>query len=273
MENLVIIGSGPAGLTAGIYAARAGLKPLVLEGLESGGQLMQTRHVANYPGFAATAGGAEIIAAIRAQAEAAGVRFKMDVVEKVDFTGETKQLFTMMGDTLEARAVIVATGAGVTKTGLPGEAKFFGHGISACLTCDGAFYKDRTVVVVGDGAAAKGAVNYLTRLGATVAAVLAPGAIASFEGDTALRAVRPADGADIAADGVFLVTARTPQTQFLGDALAKDATGHLVVTDQVKTSVAGVFAAGDCARPRHKQAVIAAGDGALAALEAASYLG
>ena len=154
MENLVIIGSGPAGLTAGIYAARAGLQPLVLEGLESGGQLMQTQHVANYPGFAATTSGPAIIAAIRAQAEAAGVRFKMDVVEKVDFTGEPKKLFTMMGDTLEARAVIVATGAGVTKTGLPGEAKFFGRGISACLTCDGAFYTGKTVVVVGDGAAA-----------------------------------------------------------------------------------------------------------------------
>ena len=273
MENLVIIGSGPAGLTAGIYAARAGLNPLVLEGLEPGGQLMQTRHVANYPGFAATADGAAIIAAIRAQAEAAGVRFKTDAVEKVDFAGETKRLFSLMGETLDARAVIVATGAGVTKTGLPGEAKFFGRGISACLTCDGAFYKGKTVVVVGDGAAATGAAAYLTRLGATVAAVLAPGAIASFEGDTALRAVRRTDGTDVAADGVFLVTARTPQTQFLGDALARDATGHIVVTEQVKTGVAGVFAAGDCVRPRHKQAVIAAGDGALAALEAAAYCG
>lgn len=273
MENLVIIGSGPAGLTAGIYAARAGLQPLVLEGLESGGQLMQTQHVANYPGFAATTSGPAIIAAIRAQAEAAGVRFKMDVVEKVDFTGEPKKLFTMMGDTLEARAVIVATGAGVTKTGLPGEAKFFGRGISACLTCDGAFYTGKTVVVVGDGAAAKGAANYLARLGATVAAVLAPAALAAFEGDEKLRAVRTSDGATVAADGVFLVTARTPQTQFLGAALPTDARGHVVVADQVKTGVSGVFAAGDCARANYKQAVVAAGDGALAALEAAAYLG
>ena len=273
MEDIVIIGSGPAGMTAGIYAARAGLKPLVLEGLEAGGQLMQTQHVANYPGFPATSSGPEIIAAIRAQAEAAGVRFKLDVVEKVDFTGEPKKLFTMMGDTLEARAVVVATGAGVTKTGLPGAAKFFGHGISACLTCDGAFYKGRKVVVVGDAAAAKGAVNYLTRLGAEVAAVLAPDEIASFEGDAKLAAVRRKGGGEIAADGVFLVTARTPQTQFLGDALAKDASGHVVVVEQVKTNVAGVFAAGDCARPRHKQAIVAAGDGALAALAAAAYLG
>ena len=123
MENIIIIGSGPAGMSAGIYAARAGMKPIVLEGLESGGQLMQTQHVANYPGFPETVSGPTIIAAMRKQAETAGVRFVMDAVESVDFTGPVKKLSTMMGDTLEAKAVIVASGAGVTKTNLPGEAK------------------------------------------------------------------------------------------------------------------------------------------------------
>ena len=272
MENVVIVGSGPAGLTAGIYAARAGLKPLVLEGLESGGQLMQTQHVANYPGFPETVTGPAVIAAMRAQAEKAGVRFALDVVESVDFSGDVKRLNTMMGDVLEARAVILATGAGVTKTNLPGEAKYWGRGISACLTCDGAFYAGKTVAVVGEGPAAQGAKAYLGRCGATVAAVLAPAEVASFEGDGArLTGVARTDGSRVAADGLFLVTARTPQTAFLGDAVARDGKGHVVV-DGVKTSVPGVFAAGDCASPRFKQAVIAAGMGAQAALEARAFL-
>ena len=272
MENVIIIGSGPAGLTAGIYAARAGLKPILLEGLESGGQLMQTQHVANYPGFPETVSGPSIIAAMRAQAEKAGVRFVMDAVESVDFSGEVKRLSTLMGDTHEAKTVIVATGAGVTKTNLPGEAKYWGRGISACLTCDGAFYKDKRVVIVGEGPAAAGAKTYLMRCGATIAAILPPSEIKEFTGDgTHLTGVARTDGETVATDGLFLVTARTPQTKFLGTALALDATGY-VVTDGTKTSVPGVFAAGDCMRPRHKQAVVAAGDGAVAAMEAMSFL-
>lgn len=272
MENVVIVGSGPAGLAAGIYAARAGLKPLVLEGLESGGQLMQTQHVANYPGFPGTVTGPAVIAAMRTQAEQAGVRFAMDAVESVDFSGDVKVLNTMMGDALEAQAVILATGAGVTKTNLPGEAKYWGRGISACLTCDGAFYAGKRVVVVGEGPATQGAKAYLARCGAEVAAVLAPAEVASFDGDGAhLTGVARKDGSTVPTDGLFLVTARTPQTAFLGDAVARDAAGHVVV-DGTKTSVPGVFAAGDCANPRFKQAVIAAGQGAQAALEAGAFL-
>ena len=284
MEDIIIIGSGPAGMTAGLYAARAGLKPVVLEGLESGGQLMQTQHVANYPGFVGTVSGPQIIKAMREQAEQAGVRFVMDAVQSVDFrrggvpaapeqNPANLLLHTLMGDVLEAKAVIVATGAGVTKTNLPGEAKYWGRGISACLTCDGAFYAGKTVVVVGEGPAAQGAKTYLGRCGATVAAVLAPAEVASFEGDGAhLTGVAKKDGSAVPADGLFLVTARTPQTAFLGDAVARDAKGHVVV-DGVKTSVPGVFAAGDCASPRFKQAVIAAGMGAQAALETRAYIG
>lgn len=283
MEDIIIIGSGPAGMTAGLYAARAGLKPVVLEGLESGGQLMQTQHVANYPGFVGTVSGPQIIKAMREQAEQAGVRFVMDAVQSVDFrrggvpaapeqNPANLLLHTLMGDVLEAKAVIVATGAGVTKTNLPGEAKYWGRGISACLTCDGAFYKDKRVVIVGEGPAAAGAKTYLMRCGATIAAILPPSEIKEFTGDgTHLTGVARTDGETVATDGLFLVTARTPQTKFLGTALALDATGY-VVTDGVKTSVPGVFAAGDCMRPRHKQAVVAAGDGAVAAMEAMSFL-
>ena len=283
MEDIIIIGSGPAGMTAGLYAARAGLKPVVLEGLESGGQLMQTQHVANYPGFVGTVSGPQIIKAMREQAEQAGVRFVMDAVQSVDFrrggvpaapeqNPANLLLHTLMGDVLEAKAVIVATGAGVTKTNLPGEAKYWGRGISACLTCDGAFYKDKRVVIVGEGPAAAGAKTYLMRCGATIAAILPPSEIKEFTGDgTHLTGVVRTDGETVATDGLFLVTARTPQTKFLGTALALDATGY-VVTDGTKTSVPGVFAAGDCMRPRHKQAVVAAGDGAVAAMEAMSFL-
>ena len=272
MENVVIVGSGPAGMTAGLYAARAGVKPLVLEGLEPGGQLMQTQHVANYPGIPGTVAGADIIAVLRRQAEEAGARFALDAVESVDFTAPVKKLTTLMGETLEARAVIVASGAGARKTNLPGEAAYWGRGISACLTCDGAFYKDKRVVIVGEGPAAAGAKTYLMRCGATIAAILPPSEIKEFTGDgTHLTGVARTDGETVATDGLFLVTARTPQTKFLGTALALDATGY-VVTDGTKTSVPGVFAAGDCMRPRHKQAVVAAGDGAVAAMEAMSFL-
>ena len=283
MEDIIIIGSGPAGMTAGLYAARAGLKPVVLEGLESGGQLMQTQHVANYPGFVGTVSGPQIIKAMREQAEQAGVRFVMDAVQSVDFrrggvpaapeqNPANLLLRTLMGDVLEAKAVIVATGAGVAKTNLPGEAKYWGRGISACLTCDGAFYKDKRVVIVGEGPAAAGAKTYLMRCGATIAAILPPSEIKEFTGDgTHLTGVARTDGETVATAGLFLVTARMPQTKFLGTALALDATGY-VVTDGTKTSVPGVFAAGDCMRPRHKQAVVAAGDGAVAAMEAMSFL-
>ena len=260
MENVVIVGSGPAGLTAGLYAARAGVKPLVLEGLEPGGQLMQTQHVANYPGIPGTVAGADIIAALRRQAEEAGARFALDAVESVDFTAPT-----LMGETLEARAVIVASGAGARKTNLPGEAAYWGRGISACLTCDGAFYAGRKVAVVGEGPAGRGAETYLARCGAEVVATCPPAEVASFDGDRKHLTGISRRG------GLFLVTARVPQTAFLGDALARDAAGYIVVSG-VRTSVPGVFAAGDCARPRYKQAVIAAGDGALAALEALAFL-
>lgn len=271
--NIAILGSGPAGLTAAIYAARAGLNPVVLEGVEPGGELLKSSHVANFPGFRGVVTGAEVIGAIRAQAEALGVEFRMDAVESVDFSKEgALRLSTMMGETIVARSVVVATGAGVSKTGRPGEAKYFGRGISACLTCDGAFYKGRRVAIVGEGAAAAGARAYLARCGAEIAAEVAVPDLAEFLGDgKVLTGIRKTDGESVSCDGAFLVTARRPQTQFLGDALALDEGGHVVVSE-TRTSVRGVFAAGDCARPRFKQAVVAASDGAIAAMEASSYL-
>lgn len=274
MEDIVIVGSGPAGLTAAIYAARGGFKPLVIEGMDSGGQLMQTAHVANFPGFGLDAKGPDIIAAIRSQAENAGTRFKMDVVESVDFSGPVKVLNTMMGEKIESKSVIIATGAGVSKTGKPGEARFWGHGISACLTCDGAFYSGKRVAVIGSDSSAQGAKKYLERLGAEVAAIVSPENLVAFNGEgntlTAIEQLGTVPN-QVPVDGAFLVTARVPQTSFLKGALELDSAGYVVING-VNTSIPGVFAAGDCARPHHKQAIVASGDGAIAALEAMAYV-
>lgn len=265
MEKTIIIGSGPAGLTAGIYLARAGLSPLVLEGMESGGQLMTTNHVDNFPGFGATTG-PEIVKSIRAQAERLGVRFQMDEVTSLERQGDHIELIGMIG-TYSARSVLVATGASIEKTGLPGEAQYWGRGISGCLTCDAAFYKGKRVVVVGTGPAAQAAKNYLEKVGDIVVGVVAPDEARSFSGDGA----KLTQVGEIPADGAFIVTRRIPQTKFL-KGVELDESGTIVTHDRVCTSVPGVFAAGDCAQPKFRQAIIAAGDGAFAALAISSYL-
>ncbi len=265
MEKTIIIGSGPAGLTAGIYLARAGLSPLVLEGMESGGQLMTTNHVDNFPGFGATTG-PEIVKSIHAQAERLGVRFQMDEVTSLERQGDHIELIGMIGNYF-ARSVLVATGASIEKTGLPGEAQYWGRGISGCLTCDAAFYKGKRVVVVGTGPAAQAAKNYLEKVGDIVVGVVAPDEARSFSGDGA----KLTQVGEIPADGAFIVTRRIPQTKFL-KGVELDESGTIVTHDRVCTSVPGVFAAGDCAQPKFRQAIIAAGDGAFAALAISSYL-
>ena len=265
MENVIIVGSGPAGMTAGIYLARAGLSPLVLEGMESGGQLMTTNHVDNFPGFG-TVTGPEIIKSIRSQAERLGVRFQMDEVTNLERKGEAIELAGMIGN-YSARAVLVATGASIEKTGLPGEAQYWGRGVSGCLTCDAAFYKGKRVVVVGTGPAAQAAKNYLEKVGDIVVGVVAPAEAGSFSGDGA----KLTKVGEIETDGAFIVTRRIPQTKFL-KGVELDASGTIVTHERVFTSVPGVFAAGDCAQPKFRQAIIAAGDGAYAALAIAAYL-
>ena len=264
-ENAIIVGSGPAGLTAGIYLARAGLKPVVLEGMESGGQLMTTNHVDNFPGMGATTGPA-VIKAMREQAERLGVKFVMDEVTALEKTGEDVKITGMIGE-YEARAVLIATGASVQKTGLPGEAQYWGRGISGCLTCDAAFYKGRKTVVIGEEPSALAAKNYLTKTGSEVVAVMAPGEVGAFEGDG--QKLTKVGGVET--DGAFLVTKRIPQTGFL-KGVELDEAGCIKVHERVKTSVEGIFAAGDCVQPKYRQAIIAAGDGAYAALAMAEYL-
>lgn len=301
MYDVVILGSGPAGLTAAIYCARANLRPLVVEGMQSGGQLIQTAEIENFPGFADPVGGSDLMAAMRRQAERCGVAFQMDEVVSVDFTGPTKQLVTRMNGTLAAKAVLVCTGAAARWTGLPGERKYRGRGISACATCDGAFYKGKDVVVIGGGDTAVGDAFYLANLCRTVTIVHRRDAfrasevlvdrvratpnitvawnsvVDEFLGDgkrlSGLRLKDAATGAtrEIAASGAFVAIGHEPTTKFLSGQVALDPAGYVVV-DRQRTNVPGVFAAGDCADPHYKQAVVAAGAGAMAALEATAYL-
>ena len=260
MEKAIIVGSGPAGLTAGIYLARAGLKPLVLEGMESGGQLMTTSHVDNYPGLGLTTG-PKLIAAMREQAERLGVKFAMDEVEKVAPLDGKVAVKGMIGD-YECERLLIATGAGVKKTGLKGEAQYWGRGISACVTCDAAFYAGRRVAIVGEGPGTAGAKAYLEKAGAQVVGIVPPSEAGEFVGD----GQKLTQVGNLAVDGAFIVTARVPQTGFLRGVVDLDDKGFVVTRDRVFTSVPGIFAAGDCAEPRFRQAIIAAGDGAYAAL-------
>lgn len=294
-ENLVIIGSGPAGLAAGIYAARAGLKPLIVEGMLAGGQLTKTDEVENYPGFELPVTGMSLMTAMRRQAERSGVRFEMDEISSVDFSSGVKRLNGMMGS-YSARSVIVATGASARWTGLPGETKYRSKGVSACAVCDGAFFRGADVAVIGGGDTALGDALYLSRIAKSVALihrrgefrgakvlverVKAAGNIAlyldttveSFEGDgVRLGALKLSGGREIAVSGAFVAIGHEPQTAFLKGALELDEAGYVKVS-ATRTSAEGVFAAGDCADPFYKQAVIAAGAGAQAAIEAQHYL-
>ncbi len=301
MRNLIIIGSGPAGLTAGIYAARAGLKPLVIEGMQSGGQLTQTFDVENFPGFAEPVSGGDLMNSMRMQAERCGVEFMMDEVQGVKLAGKVKVLETMMNGNLEARTVILCTGASARWTNLPGEAKYRSRGISACATCDGAFFRSQDVVVIGGGDTAVGEAVYLAGLCRSVtlihrrdefraAKVLVERAENTdnltmlrntvpeeFLGDgkrlNAVRVRNVSDGAvsEIPCSGAFVAIGHEPNTKFLASEIEVDKNGY-IVTKNTHTNIEGVFAAGDVTDPYYKQAIIAAGSGAIAAIEAEKFI-
>ena len=295
MENIVIIGSGPAGLTAGIYAARAGFAPLVIEGMLSGGQLTETAEVENFPGFAESVSGLDLMMSMRKQAEKAGVRFAMDAITSVDFSATPHKL-EGMSKQYEAKCVIIATGATPRWTQLPGEDTYKYRGISSCAVCDGNFHQGKDVAVIGGGDTALADAIHLAKICATVTLIhrrdtfrgtkvlvdrvlatpniktLMNTEVLSFEGDEKkLNALKLSNGEVLSVSGAFVAIGHDPQTPFLKGALDLDESGY-VRTDGVKTSVAGVFAAGDCANPLYKQAVVAASTGAQAAQAAQEYL-
>jgi thioredoxin reductase (NADPH) len=295
MENVIIIGSGPAGLTAGIYTARAGLSPLVIEGMNALGQLIQTPEVENFPGFAEPVSGIDLMTSMRKQAEKAGVRFAMDEISSVNFSGSELKLSGMAGD-YSSKTVIIATGAEAKWTGIEGESTYRNRGISACATCDGAFHKGRSVAVIGGGDTALSDALYLSRICEKVTVIHRRGefrgtkvladqvlatpnidvkwntTVTSFEGDgKRLNAISLSDNDRLDVSGVFVAIGHAPKTAFLKGAVKLDENGYIKVKN-THTSRPGVFAAGDCADPDYKQAVSAAGTGAEAALEVQRYL-
>jgi thioredoxin reductase (NADPH) len=307
MENIAILGSGPAGLTAAIYAARANLSPVVIEGMAPGGQLTQTTEIENFPGFPEPIGGLELMDRMRRQAERLGVRFVTDEAESVSFAdapgGAHRVALAFTGDTIETRALIIATGASARYLGIPSEQALKGHGVSGCATCDGAFFKGRDVAVVGGGDTALADALYLARLckgvtlihrrdafrgaKATVDRILATPNI-SVKWDSVveevldvaaktvtgvrLRNVKTGELSTLAVEGLFIAIGHTPNTALFKGLLDLDPAGYLV-TDHGRTNVPGVFAAGDVQDSRYRQAVAAAGSGCVAALEAERYLG
>lgn len=299
--DIIILGSGPAGCTAALYTARAGFKPLVLEGLQPGGQLTQTTDIENFPGFEKGINGYELVTTMKAQAERFGAVFEMDECTGADFSGEIKKLETMVNGTLEARAVILATGASAKWLGLPNEQRLMGHGVSGCATCDGAFFRGREVAVAGGGDTACEDALFLAKLCSKVtlihrrdalraSKVMADRVLATaniemawnstvadvLDTDGSVSAVVLRDtqtGAErtLPVSALFVAIGHTPNSAFLKGAVELDEQGY-IRTQGVKTSATGVFAAGDAQDPAYKQAIIAAGSGAMAALEAERYL-
>ena len=302
-EQLIIIGSGPAGYTAAIYAARAGLKPLVIAGaVTAGGALMNTTEVENFPGFPGGVQGPELMDGLQQQAEKFGAQVVFDDVTEVRLTGHLKRVVTGAGETHEAPAVILATGSAYKELGLPEEKKFSGHGLSWCATCDGFFFRDQDIIVVGGGDSAMEEATFLTRFARSVTVVVRKGelrasrimaqrakdnpkisfawnsAVTAIHGDAKVTGVtltdnRTGDTREQAATGIFVAIGHVPRTELLTGQVELDAEGYIKVDSPTTvTNLSGVFACGDAVDHRYRQAITAAGTGCAAALDAERYL-
>ena len=300
-ERLIIIGSGPAGWTAALYAARATLKPVVIEGWQPGGQLMNTTEVENYPGFPDGILGPELMEIFKRQALRFGTEVLSASVDRVDFSKRPFQIF--MGEKMiEAEAAIISTGASAIWLGVPGEAKLQGHGVSACATCDGFFFRDKHVVVVGGGDAAMEEANFITRFASKVTVLVRKDVLRASKimreralknpkigfvwntevqevlGEEKMTGVRVINNqtnevSDIAADGLFVAIGHKPNTEIFAGQIELDQKGYVVVRPgSTRTNIEGVFAAGDVADHLYRQAVSAAGTGCMAALDAERWL-
>jgi thioredoxin reductase (NADPH) len=301
MHNVLIIGSGPAGLTAAVYAARARLSPLLVEGWQSGGQLTTTTEVENYPGFAKGIMGPDLMKEMRAQAERFGTTILTGDVTAVDLR---KHPFTITVDheqKIEARAVIIATGASAVKIGLANEARLTGHGVSTCATCDGFFFRGKELVVVGGGDSAMEEANFLTKFATRVFVVVRRDKLRASKimqdrafknerisfiwnsvvedilGDNLVIGVRLKNlvmgtTTTLPVSGVFVAIGHRPNTALFAGQVDMDAKGYIVTTQGTATSVPGVFAAGDVQDSTYRQAVTAAGTGCMAAIDAERHL-
>jgi thioredoxin reductase (NADPH) len=303
VRDIIVIGSGPAGYTAAIYAARANLRPLVFEGsVTAGGALMNTTDVENFPGFPDGIMGPDLMDNLRKQAERFGAELVTDDVTAVDLTGEVKVVTDGSGTEHRARAVIVATGSGYRELGLPNEKRLSGRGVSWCATCDGFFFRDKDLAVVGGGDTAMEEATFLTRFARSVTVVhrrdqlrasriMADRAFAndkiSFRWDTEvvdvlgedkvqglrLRDVRTGDESTLDVDGLFVAIGHDPRSELFAGQLRRDDEGYLLVdAPSTRTNAVGVFACGDVVDHVYRQAVTAAGTGCAAALDAERYL-
>ena len=300
MRNVIIIGSGPAGLTAAIYTARANLEPLVFEGLQPGGQLTITTEVENYPGFKEGVTGPVLMDEMRTQAQRFGSEHVFDVVTKVDFSASPFKVW--VGETRhEAKSIIISTGASARWLGIDAEQRLMGRGVSACATCDGFFFRDQNVAVVGGGDSAMEEATFLTRFATKVSVIhrrdelraskiMADRALKNEKiefvwdstvddilGDDQVTEVRvrnlkSGEVRDLPVEGVFMAVGHVPNTDVFKGQIDLDDKGYVKAADQTRTSVPGVFVAGDVVDTKYKQAITAAGWGCMAALDAQHYL-
>ncbi|AWB42915.1 thioredoxin-disulfide reductase [Paenibacillus sp. CAA11] len=304
MYKSIVIGTGPSGLTAAIYLARANLNPLVIEGIQPGGQLTTTTEVENFPGFPDGIMGPELMDNMRKQAERFGAEFRNGWVEEVDFSKRPFTIKVEGGESLQAETVIISTGASARYLGIPGEQENVGRGVSTCATCDGFFFRGKKIIVVGGGDSAMEEASFLTRFASTVTLVhrrdelraskimqdrakdnekiewalnRTPLEVATDENGTVkgLKVKNNSTNQEelVAADGVFVAIGHTPNTGFLGGQIRTDEHGYIMVKPgTTQTNIPGVFACGDVQDTRYRQAITAAGSGCMAAMDCEKYL-
>ncbi|HKP44618.1 thioredoxin-disulfide reductase [Mycobacterium sp.] len=301
VHDVIVIGSGPAGYTAAIYAARAQLKPLVFEGTQFGGALMTTTEVENYPGFREGITGPELMDEMREQALRFGADLRMEDVDAVALDGPVKSV-TVDGETYQARAVILAMGAAARHLGVPGEEALIGMGVSTCATCDGFFFRDQDIAVVGGGDSAMEEATFLTRFARSVTLIhrrdefraskimleraranekikfLTNTAVAAIEGDPKVTGIRlrntvTGEESKLAVTGVFVAVGHDPRSELVRGQVDVDPEGYVLVKGRTtSTSIDGVFAAGDLVDHTYRQAITAAGSGCAASIDAERWL-
>lgn len=302
IHDVIIVGSGPAGYTAALYAARAELNPLVFEGYEYGGELMNTTEVENFPGFKDGVMGPDLMMQMREQAEKFGARLESELVDKVDLSEDVKKVF-VGDDVYQARSVILATGAAPRHLGIPGETELTGRGVSTCATCDGFFFKDQHIAVVGGGDSAMEEATFLTKFGSKVSIIhrsenfrasqiMLERARANEKiefithsvveevvekdgkvGGLKVRNVQSGEESELDATALFVAIGHDPRSAFLEGQVTTDEGGYVLVdAPSTRTSVPGVFACGDLVDNHYRQAITAAGSGCRAALDAQHFL-